>query len=154
VKTDYLFIVLIAALTLAWAVFFSPAQWYLYAVLFLLFLGVFYVGRAWPDRVFYLGCAGTLLVIAIGAVNLWAGMLMTWLVTGLILGSLGMLVTVPNLKRYLAYLAVTGVLAAGTEFSNHAAIPLVVLIAAAAVGILAMAFRDFRFRREYAGDAP
>ena len=152
VQADRFFLMLIVAVTLVWAAVFSPSLWYVYFPLLGLHGGVFYLTRERPDRIFYLACTGILLAIAVGSVNIWGGMVLAWLLAGMILGSFAAHENVLESRSFFLYMTAVFLIAVMAEFFVNAFIPLVILCLLTAGSIIFLLFRNFRLRREYTGD--
>ena len=142
------------AVTLIEVVLLSLPSWYLYLILLLVFWGVAYLTRLWPDRILYLCSAGVLLVIALSFSSIWAGLVMAAILTAMILRSLNLLENSSDTKNFLMYCGMITVVAACLEFSNHVLLPLLLLGTVTAGLVVVHTIREFRFRRVYSGEGP
>jgi len=150
-RPEYIFLAVLGAGTLAVTITTASPFWYACPLLWLLLCGVFYATRTWHDRALYLLCAGQLLIIGSGAVNLWAGLFAVWMLAGIVLGTLGMLGSRPELRSYLLFCLFALAVTAGIEASNHVLLPLLVLGSAAALFVAAVTIRDYRLKKQYMG---
>ena len=150
-RPEYLLLAVLGVETLAITITTVSPFWYACPVLYLLFCGVVYATRTWHDRALYLLCAGQLLVIGSGAMNLWYGLFAVWMLAGIVLGTLGMLGSRPELRSYLLFCLFALIIAAGIEVSNHVLLPLLVLGSAAVLFVAAVTIRTYRLEKQYTG---
>ena len=113
--------------------------------------GILFAVPAWQGRIFYLVCSGELLVIACGALSIWAGLFVTWMLTGVVLGELMMLEGKEDFSMYLLFCCITLALAAAIQFSNHVLLPLLVLAAGTALVLFFQGIRNYQLRKEVTG---
>jgi hypothetical protein len=154
VRNEYVLYLLLAAGVLAFVLVFRPPSWYLYPILLALPGIVLYGTRTWKDRIFYILCAGLPLVIALSAVQLWAGVFAVWMLAGIVLAAPGMLASRDDGLTYAAFCGVTLVIAAGIDASGHVLLPLLITGTLAAVFVMAITVRQYRFRKQYRGASP
>jgi hypothetical protein len=143
-------IVMAAVVILATAIFPSPS-WYLTLVLLGVFILVSWRTRAWPDRVFYLTCSGILLVVACSAASTGEGLVVAWLLAGVIATVMGMIWSKKDIPAVLMFGSSTLAVALMIQLANHVLLPLLILGAATALVVAALAIRDYRFRKEHTG---
>ena len=153
-RLDYGFFLLMAAGILIFTVVASPSSWYLYPPLLVLLGIVLYVTRTWKDRVFYILCAGQPLVIALSAAQGWAGLFIMWMLAGIVLATLGMLVSGRDWQSYAAFCGATLVIAAGIDASNHVLLPLVIIGGLTSLFVAVQTIREYQFRKRYTGANP
>ncbi len=147
---SWITIAMAAVIVLAAAVYPTPS-WYL-AILFLgLFVTVYRLTGNWHDRVFYLVCSGVLLVVACGTTNIWEGLIIAWMLCGIIAASTGMRLSRDDLPAILIFGACTLAVALMVQLANHVLLPLLVLSAVVAGIAAVMAIRDYQFRKECSG---
>jgi hypothetical protein len=115
--------------------------------------GILFAAPAWHGRIFYLVCSGELLVIACGAISIWAGLFTAWMLTGVVLGELGLIENKDDFSVYLLFGCVTLILAAVMQVSNHVLIPLLVLAAGAGLVLFFQHIRNYQLRKKYTGVA-
>jgi hypothetical protein len=113
--------------------------------------GTLFLTRQWPDRAFYLTCAGQPAVIACGAANIWAGLFVVWMLTGIVAGSMGLIQSRQDYYFLLLFYGLTCILAAVIQASNH--VFFLVLALGAGLALLAgiITIRGYQFRKEYIG---
>ena len=153
-RKDIGFFLLLAAGVLIFTVIVQPPSWYLYPLLLALPGIVLYVTRTWKDRVFYILCAGQPLVIAVSAVQVWAGLFAVWMLAGIVLAALGMLEPGDDLLTYATFCGATLVIAAGIDASGHVLLPLLIIGGLTAVFAMVFTVREYRFRKQYIGAPP
>ena len=154
IPPDWIFFLLIAAVTLLWTAVISPGLWYVFLPLLLILLAVLHLTRSLRDRAFYLGSTGILVVIAAGTVTIWMGLVLSWLVGGMVMTSFTIPSKFTESSQYLLFAGATLLIASVTELYGHVFILLFVLGTAIGLSILALIFRDFRLRREYTRSEP
>jgi len=150
-RPEYLLLAVLGAGTLAVTVTTASPFWYAGPVLYLLLCGALHATRTWHDRALYLLCAGQLLIIGSGAANLWSGLFAVWMLAGIVLGTLGLLESGPELRSYLLFCLFALAIATGIEVSNHVLLPLLVLGSAAILFVGAVTIRDYRLKKQYTG---
>jgi hypothetical protein len=116
--------------------------------------GIQYQTRTWPDRAFYLTCAGQPAVIACGSTNIWAGLFVELMLAGMVAGTLGLLSSREDLRYLLLFSGLTVMLALVIALSNHIFILLPALGAGLALLAGIAAIRGYQFRKEYTGAHP
>ena len=151
VRRDDVFFLLLAAGVLIFTLAAQPPSWYLYLLLLALPGIVLYATRSWKDRMFYILCAGLPLVIALAAVQIWAGLFAVWMLGAIVLAALGRLEPGDDLLAYAAFCGATLVIAAGIDASGHVLLPLLIIGGLTAVFVLVFTVRGYRFRKQYAG---
>ena len=154
VRKDDGFFLLLAAGVILFTGIAQPPSWYLYLLLLALPGIVLYVTRTWKDRMFYILCAGQPLVIALAAVQVWAGLFAVWMLGAIVLAALGMLASVDDQRTYAAFCGATLFIAAGIDAAGHVLLPLLIIGGLTAVFVLVFTVREYRFRKQYAGAAP
>ena len=154
VRKDYVFFLLLTAGVLIFTVAAQPPSWYLYPPLLVLSGIVLHVTRTWKDRMFYILCAGQPLVIALSAAQGWAGLFIMWMLAGIVLATLGMLVSGRDWQSYAAFCGVTLVIAAGIDASNHVLLPLVIIGGLTSLFVAVQTIREYQFRKRYTGANP
>jgi hypothetical protein len=112
---------------------------------------ILFAARTWQGRIFYLVCSGELLVIACGAVSIWAGLFTAWMLTGIVLGELRMIEGNEDMGIYLLFCCVTLVPAAVIQVSNHVLLPLLLLAAGAGLVLFYEHIRNYQLRKTYTG---
>ncbi|MFA4859850.1 hypothetical protein [Methanoregula sp.] len=140
----------IAGITLMSA---SPV-WYLTIIFFCLIAGVWYGTRTWPDRAFYLVCAGEPLILACGSINLWTGLFVIWMVAGLVCNALRILVLHEEIRFFILFCGATVPVAVLARVSNHVVLPLLLLCTVTGIIIAIQAIRNYKFRKQYSGVRP
>lgn len=129
----------------------TPAG-YFNLVLLVLFGIVLYVTRTWHDRAFYLVCAGEPLVIGCGAVSLWAGLFVVWMLAGIVCYAMGIPVSGSERKPFLLFGCATFFITLLLQVSNHVLIPLIILCAVTALILAAKVVRDYQLKKQYSGE--
>lgn len=132
----------------------SPPFWYANLILLMIFYGVVYGTRTWPDRGVFAACAGTPLVVACSAMNIWAGLLVVWMLA--MTGSWvpGIFDAGTDRTTFLLFVCATLLIAAGIGIANHVLLPLICLCCAVIIFSGAMTIRDYQFRKLYSGAPP
>jgi len=126
---------------------------YLSILLVGVFTIVYWRTRSWPDRIFYLVCSGTLLVAVCAAAVVWEGLIIAWLVAGVIATVMKVTLTAKDLPALLAACSVTAIISLMIDRANHVLLPLAILCGIAASVFAVMSIRAYRFRKQYAGDS-
>ena len=126
-------------------------SWYLSPLLIGLIGGVMYYTRTWQDRAFMLLCAGQPLVIACGAISLYAGLFVVWMGAGIVLSTTGMFGSGPDRRSFLYFCGATLLIVTGIEQANHVLLPLLILGAVTVVFAAVQTIREYRFRKQYTG---
>ena len=148
------FILLVAGAIALLLPFFPSLYWFSCLFLALLPGVILYLTRGWPDRAFYLMCAGQPAVIACGSTNLWAGLFSEMMLAGMVAGTMGLLSSREDYQYLLLFSGLLFVLALIIKASNHVFILLPVLGAGLALLAGILAVRSYRFRKEYTGAHP
>ena len=128
----------------------SPAG-YLCVLLLIPTGGILFAAHTWHGRIFYLVCSGELLVIACGALMIWAGLFTAWMLAGVVLLDLGMLEGREDVSVFILFCCVTLVLAAGMQLSNHVLVPLLLLAAGTGLVLIFEDIRNYQLRKKYTG---
>ena len=113
--------------------------------------GLLFAARTWHGRIFYLVCSGELLVLACGAVTIWAGLFTAWMLAGVVLLELGMLEGREDFGVFVLFCCATLVLAAVIQVSDHVLVPLLLLAAGAGLVLFFQDIRNYQLRKKYAG---
>jgi hypothetical protein len=150
-RTAYGFFAVLAAGVLLLTATAPSPSWYLLPLLIALTGGVMYYSRTWQDRAFILLCAGQPLVIACGALSLFAGLFVVWMLAGIVLSTMGMFGSEPDRRSFLYFCGATLVIAAGIGQANHVLLPLLILGAVTVVFAAVQTIREYRFRKQYTG---
>jgi len=150
-RTEYGFFAVLAAGVLLLTAASASPFWYLFPLLIALFGGVMYYTRTWLDRAFMLLCAGQPLVIACGAISLYAGLFVVWMLAGIVLSIMGMFGSGRDRRSFLYFCGATLVIAAGIGQANHVLLPLLILGAVTVVFVAVQTIREYQFRKHYTG---
>lgn len=145
------FILLVAGVIALLLPFFPSLYWFCCLLLALLPGVILYLTRRWPDRAFYLLCAGQPAVIACGSTNIWAGLFVEAMLAGMVAGTMGQLVSREDYLFLLLFFGLTFLLALLIQVSNHVFFLLPALGAGLALLAGILAIRNYRFRKEYTG---
>jgi len=148
---DRVILCLMAAVVILSALFRPGPAGYLPILLVVVFAITYWLTRTWPDRVFYLVCSGTVLVVISGAASVWEGLVLAWMVTGVIATVMEVRVPVHDLPALLVACSATLAITLMIELANHVLLPLAVLWGTAGSILAVMAIRDYRFRKQYSG---
>jgi hypothetical protein len=113
-----------------------------------------YLTRRWPDRAFYVACAGQPAVIACGNSGIPAGLFAEAMLAGMVAGTMGLLSSRGDYGYLLLFWGILVLLALVVSLSNH-----VFFLFPALAGILALlagtaAVSGYRFRKECSGARP
>jgi len=141
---------LAAAVILVTAIGPAPA-WYLSIILLVVFCAVFWLTRTRHDRIFYLVCGGVLLVAACGAASIWGGLVVAWMLAGIVATALGMTGANNDIVAFLAFCSGTLLVAVMVQLANHVLLPLFILCLGTAVFLFVQTIRDYQFRKQYSG---
>lgn len=125
---------------------------YINLVLLVLFGSVLYATRTWHDRAFYLVCAGEPLVIGCGAVNIWAGLFVVWMLAGIVCQAMGIPVSGSEKIFFLLFCCATFFITIIIRLSNHVLLPLILLCAGTGLIITVKAVRDYQLKKQYSGE--
>jgi len=125
---------------------------YINLILLVLFGSVLYLTRTWHDRAFYLVCAGEPLVIGCGAVNIWAGLFVVWMLAGIICPAMGIPVPGSEIKAFLLFCCATFFITLIIQLSNHVLLPLIILCAGTGLILTVKSVRDYQLKKQYSGD--
>jgi len=151
---DYGFLAALAAGVAGITMLSASPQWYLNIIFFSLIAGVWYGTRTWPDRAFYLVCAGGPLILAMGSINLWAGLFVIWMVAGIVCNALRILVLHDEIRLFILFCGATVPVAILARVSNHVVLPLLLLCTVTGIIIAVQAIRNYKFRKQYSGVRP
>ena len=146
---NYLFFGVLAAGVIGVTTWSGSPVWYLNLILLCLFMGISYAIRSWHDRAFYLVCAGEPLIVACGAINLWAGVLVVWMVAGIVCNAMGMLEFLMGIKSFVLFCGVAAIVAILIQISNHVFLPLLILAAGTGAILAVLVVRDYQFRKQF-----
>lgn len=149
----WFFIALVAGV-IGTSVLFASPIWHLNILLVLLVGSVLYLSRDWPDRVFYGVCASQPLIIACGLMNIWVGLFVVWMAGGIAAGQLERFSSWQDLLFLLLFYSSTFILAGLVQVANHVTPLLALLGAGLALLLLVLIFRDYQFKKLYAGALP
>ena len=123
--------------------------------LLLLPLAVLVLRADGPDaRLFYLPCAGILLVITCGIVHVIAGLVLAWAVAGLCLHAWGMLDSPGDLRAWAAFCGALAIAAIVIVLSNHVLLPFLVILGTAGAVFLVQSLHNHRMRKQLRGALP
>ena len=146
-QRDYVFLGVLVVGVIGITAWSGSPVWYLNLILLCLFGGIFSAIRNWHDRVFYLVCAGEPLIVACSATNLWAGVVVVWMVAGIVCNTMGMLEFSGGIKSFVLFCGVAAIVAALVQVSNHVVFPLLILAAGTVAILAAQAIRDHQFKK-------
>ncbi len=139
-----------AVIILAMAMYPTPS-WYLILLLLGLFATVHRLTKTRDDRVFYLVCSGSLLVIACGTASIWEGLIVAWLAGSSIASAMGMAASRNDIMALLAFGVCTLAVALMIQLANHVLLPLLVLCAVTAGIAAVLSVRDYQLRKQCSG---
>lgn len=148
-QLNYLFLGVLAAGVIGVTVWSGSPVWYLNFIFLCLFVGISYAIRSWHDRAFYLVCAGEPLIVACGAMNLYAGMFAVWMVAGIVCNAMGMLEFLMGIKSFVLFCGVAAIVAILVQVSNHVLLPLLILTAGTGAILAVLVVRDYQFRKQF-----
>ncbi|MFA5268026.1 MAG: hypothetical protein WC379_08635 [Methanoregula sp.] len=134
--------------------FFPSLYWFVCISLAAITGIILYLTRQWPDRAFYLACAGQPAAIACGSTNIWAGLVVEVMLAGMVAGTMGHLSSEEDYRYLLLYACLALLLALLIGFSNHVFFLLLALGTALALLAGIMAIRGYQFRKECTGAPP
>src|SRR5512136_1266276 len=80
---------------------------------------ILYLTRTWPDRAFYLICAGQPAVIACGSTGIWAGLFVELMLAGMVAGTMGLLTSPEDYRFLLLFSFLMVMLAWVISRANH-----------------------------------
>ena len=146
---NYLFLGVLAAGVIGVTIWSGSPIWYLNLILLCLFGGISYAIRSWHDRAFYLVCCGEPLIVACGAINLWAGLFVVWMVVGIVCNTMGMLEFSGGIKSFVLFCGVAAIVAILMQISNHVLLPLLILTAGTGAILAVLMVRDYQFRKQF-----
>jgi len=130
----------------------SPApSGYLPVLLVGIFAALYWWIRNWHDRFFYLVCSGIVLVAVCGAGSTWEGLIIAWMVAGILATVTGVTVSVHDLPAVLAGGAATILITLMIELANHALLPIAILCGMTLGFLAVIIIRDYRFQKQYSG---
>ena len=148
---EYWFFLALALGVVATSSYFASPIWYAGILLLLIFAGILHVTRTWPDRGFYLVCAGEPLVVACSMMNFWAGLYAVCMLTGMIGGALGLIESKADYTPLAGFWAGSLLVAIIIQFSNHVLLPLVVVTGLAGIILAVQSIRFYQFKKQYSG---
>jgi hypothetical protein len=148
-QLNYLFLGVLAAGVIGVTAWSGSQVWYLNLILLCLFVGIFYAIRNWHDRAFYLVCAGEPLIVACGAINLWAGVFVVWMVAGIVCNAMGLLEFLMGIKSFVLFCGIAAIVAILIQVSNHVLLPLLILTAGTGAILAVQAVRDHQFTKQF-----
>lgn len=148
---EYRFIIPLAAGIIGAALLLQPAIVYLDIIILLILISVFALTRTWHDRGFYLVCSSVPLMIGAGMMNLWAGMMVIWMVAGTLCTTLGLLASRQDLIHFIGFCGWVLIVTLLIEVSNHVLLPLLILAGSVVVVLAIQSVRAYQFRRYYSG---
>ncbi|MDD1683047.1 MAG: hypothetical protein LUO98_04330 [Methanoregula sp.] len=148
------FILLAAGVPLLLLPLFPTLLWLVCLLLGFLPGVILYLTRTWPDRAFYLTCAGQPAAIACGITSVWAGLFVELMLAGMVAGTMGLLTSREDYRFLLLFFGLTVILALAISLSNHVFFLLLALGAGLALLAGIEAIRGYRFRKEYTGVSP
>ena len=148
-QLNYLFFGVLAAGVIGVTAWSGSPIWYLNLILLCLFGGISYAIRSWHDRVFYLVCAGEPLIVACGAINLWAGVFVLWMVAGIVCNAIGMLDFLMGIKSFVLFCGVAAIVAILIQVSNHVLLPLLILATGTGAILAVQVIRDHQFIKQF-----
>jgi hypothetical protein len=155
VSPEYGFFALLVAGVIAFTLPFFPALYWFACLLLVALAGVtLFLARRWPDRAFYLICAGQPAVIACGSTNIWAGLFVEMMLAGMVAGTMALLSSREDYHYLLLFFGLILLLALLIQVSNHMFFLLLALGAGLALLAGIMAIRGYQFRKEYTGAHP
>lgn len=145
------FILLVAGVIVLLLPLFPTLFWVVCLLLALLPGVILYLTRTWPDRAFYLTCAGQPAAIACGSTGIWAGLFVELMLAGMVAGTMGLLTSREDYRFLLLFFGLTVMLALVVSLSNHVFILLLALGAGLALLAAIATIRGYQFRKEYTG---
>ena len=148
-QREYVFLGVLAAGVIGVTAWSGSPVWYLNIIAFCLFGSIFYAVRNWHDRVFYIVCAGEPLIVACGATNLWAGVVVVWMVAGIVCNAMGMLEFSGGIKSFVLFCGVATIIAILVQVSNHVVLPLLILAVGTGAVLAVQAIRDHQFKKQF-----
>lgn len=149
------FFLLLVAGVLALVLLSFPSLYGSFCLLLALLPGiVLYLTRSWPDRAFYLTCAGQPAVIACGSATVFAGLFVALMLAGMAGATMGLFSRRGDYGYLVLFFCLTLVPALLVQVSSHVFLLLVALGAGLALLFLVMTVRDYQFRKECAGAPP
>jgi hypothetical protein len=145
------FALLMAGVMVLTSPFFPSFSWFVCIFLAALTGITLWLTRQWPDRAFYLICAGQPAAIACGMTSIWAGLVVEVMLAGMVAGTLGHFSSGQDYRYLLLYAGLALLLALLAGSSNHVFPLLLTLGAALALLAGIMAVRGYQFRKECTG---
>lgn len=129
-------------------------SWYL-NLIFLALLGItMYYTASWNDRIIYLACAGEILVVSAGVMNLWAGLFMVWMLAGMICSVQGLLESRQDYYALILFWGCTLLVASVIQVSGHVSLPLLLFGPGTGLILTIQMIRNYQFRKQYSGVRP
>jgi hypothetical protein len=151
VRPGAVFFLLMAACCCVIAATGPPAAWYSVPLLLALFGALLFLTRTWRDRGFYCVCGGEPLVVACGAVNIWGGLFVVWMLAGIVMEALGMWKGQRDIRAFAAFCCITLVVAVMIQLANHVLLPLIILGTATVMFVAVQAVSGYRLKKHCAG---
>jgi hypothetical protein len=153
-KPEYGFFAGMVAGVLILSVLVPTQYWYINLILITLFGITLYYTAPRNDRIFYLVCAGELLVVAAGVTMLWAGLFMVWMLAGVVCGVQGLLVSRTDYYTLILFWGCTILIASVIQVSNHVILPLLLFGLGTGLILGIRMMRNYQFRKHYSGVRP
>lgn len=134
---------------------FFPTLYWFVCLVPVAFAGmVLFLARQWPDRAFYLVCAGQPAILACGSTNFLAGLYVAMMLAGMVAGTMGLLRSREDALYLLLFWSLLLVIALPVWLSSH--VFTLLLAQGAGLALLAgiLAIRGHQFRKEFTGAHP
>lgn len=148
---DRVIIGMMAAIVVLVTVIRPAMAGYLSILLVGIFAVIYWWTRNWHDRFFYVACSGVLLVVICGAISIWEGLIIAWMVAGILATVTGVTVSVHDLPAVLAGGVATILITLMIELANHALLPIAILCGITLGFLAVIILRDYRFQKQYSG---
>lgn len=145
------FFIPLAAIVIAIAILWPSPTGYAGIVLFVVFAGLFHVGRTRPDRGFLLTCSSVPLVVTCALQNIWAGAGAACLLAGIVSSAMGLLESPDDNRSFGLFCGSVVVIALLIMFSNHVTAPLLIIAGITCLVLFIQSVRNYQFRKEYSG---
>jgi hypothetical protein len=149
-----IFLAFIIVTTLAGMVILTLPTRYVYTVLLIVFIAVALITRTRADRPLYLCFTGSLLVMSVSVYAIGLGLVLSWLLAGMVLVSLDLLSSTEDWRSYLTFCGIAVVVAGITVVSSHVFLPLALFTLILGILLLVLGIREYRFRRSFTGSEP
>lgn len=150
-QPEYRCLTALALVVIATALAFASDAGPVALLLLVIVAAVLYLTRTWPDRGFYLTCAGMPLVIACSMANFWAGLVVICLFAVLIAEVFGIARTKDDHLLLAAFCCASLAIAVIIHLANHVLFPLVVIMGVTALVLTVQSVRTYQLRKQYAG---